>query len=100
MTLVADANVPDPIIRALQAIGFDIKRLSELGSPAMPDREAMKAAVDVGGILLTADMGIPSQAYLFEYAKAGLTVVLLRWKTSTPEDWQQIVETVLRDAHS
>ena len=43
------------------------------------------------------DTGIPSQAYVGQYAQAGLTIVLLRWKTLTYRDFQKMTEMVLRD---
>ena len=48
-------------------------------------------------VLVTRDTGIPSQAYAAQYAHNGLTIVLLRWKTSTMKDFQQMAEAILRD---
>jgi len=42
VTLVADTNVPVPVVDALARVRFGIVRLSELGPPDMPDREVMK----------------------------------------------------------
>ncbi len=57
----------------------------------------MAGLLRLGGVLVTLDTGIPSQAYLYEYAHHGLTVVVLRWKTQFPKDWQQMVTAILRD---
>ena len=57
----------------------------------------MQACLDNEGILVTLDKGMPSQAYAFEYASKGLSVVLLRWKSNKQEAWQQITEIILRD---
>ncbi len=46
---------------------------------------------------MTLDAGIPSQAYLERFADNGLTVVLLRWKKSGSKDWQEMLETILKD---
>ena len=100
MTLVADADVPDPVIRSLQAVRYDIIRYTELGLPSTPDRALMAALLQSGGILLTRDTGIPSQAYLYEYGIHGLTVVLLRWKQQRARDWQEMVEAILRYGES
>lgn len=97
MTLIADANVPDPVIQALLAVKFDVKRIKDIAK-TRPDRAVMQACLDVQGVLVTLDQGIPSQAYLYEFAKNGLTVVLMRWKKSTHRDWQEMVEVTLKDA--
>ncbi len=100
MTLVADADIPVPVIRSLQAIKYDIVRYSELGLPTRPDTALMEGLLSRGGILLTQDTGIPSQAYLHQFGQKGLTVVLLRWKQSSPRDWQQMVAAILRHGES
>ena len=97
MTLVADADIPDPIIRPLQEVRYDIIRAKDLRLPSRPDRDLMAGILQLGGVLLTLDTGIPSQAYMYEYAHQGLTVVVLRWKTQFPKDWQEMVSAILRD---
>lgn len=47
-------------------------------------------------VLVTMDTGIPSQAYTVQYLREGLTVVLLRWKTSTFKDFQEMASMILR----
>ncbi len=98
MTFIADDNVPDPVIQALLAVKFDIKRIKDIVA-TKPDYSVMQSCLEENGILVTFDLGIPSQAYYYEFAKNGLTVVLLRWKRSTYRDWQEMVEIILRDAH-
>ena len=98
MTLFADANVPEPIIVALEAVRFDIRRTSELLPSTGTDRDVMRAVLEANGILVTFDAGIPSQAYAYQFARRGLSVILLRWETSTPKDWQEIVVAILRGA--
>ena len=100
MTLVADADIPEPVIRSLQILKYDIVRYSEIGLPSRPDRALMEALLQSGGILLTRDTGIPSQAYLHQYGIHGLTVVLLRWKQQRARDWQEMVEAILRYGES
>ena len=100
MTLVADADIPVPVIRSLQAIKYDIVRYSELGLPTRPDTVLMEGLLSRAGILLTQDTGIPSQAYLHQFGQRGLIVVLLRWKQSSPRDWQQMVAAILRHGES
>lgn len=96
MTLVADADVPDQVIRSLQAVKYPILRLIELGLPLRPDRDVMGGLVSSGNrVLVTRDCGIPSQAYLFQYAARGITVVVLRWKKSDARAFQQMVRAVL-----
>ena len=96
MKLIADHCIYDPIIQALSALRLPILRIQDIQSK-MPDYSVMQACLENDGILLTLDKGIPSQAYAFEYAKDGLTVVLLRWKSNSPRAWQQITEIILRD---
>jgi hypothetical protein len=100
VTLVADADVPVPVIQALKAVRYDIIRYSEIDLPSTPDRALMEALLQSGGILLTRDTGIPSQAYLHEYGIHGLTIVLLRWKQQRARDWQEMVEAILRYGES
>lgn len=96
--LIADADVPDQVIQALQAVRFEIIRAKELGIPIDDDRPLMEGVRERNGVLTTKDTGIPSQAYLYQYAQNGLTVVVLRWKKSRPKDWQEMVLAILRDA--
>jgi hypothetical protein len=51
VTLVADADVPDPVIRSLQAVRYDIIRYTDLGLPSTPDTALMEALLERGGIL-------------------------------------------------
>lgn len=96
MTLVADENIPYPIIHALQDVRYDVVRAADAGARG-PDAAVMEATLRRGHLLMTMDVGLPSQAYVDRFAARGLSVVLLRWKTSTARDWQQILETILRD---
>ena len=100
MMLIADGDVSDPVIVALQKIEYPIVRYSELDFPVRPDRELMAKILSIQGIMITMDMGMPSQAYAFQYAQHGLTVVLLRWKQSRPKDYQEMVLAILRDGES
>ena len=98
--LVADADVPYPVIRALKILRYPIVTYNEIGAPVRPDTALMAhilGHVRESPILLTKDTGIPSQAYVGQYAQGGLTVVLLRWKTLTYPDFQKMTELILRD---
>ena len=98
MIFITDHLVYDPIVRALLEVRFDVKRINEI-LQTKPDRFVMQACLENDGILITMDRGIPSQAYYYEFGQNGLTVVVLRWKTATPTDWQQMVEVILREAN-
>ena len=100
MTFIADANVPDPVVRALQAIRFDIRRLDDVAAGEVSDRAVAHSVLASGGILITLDLGRASSAYTSELIENGLTVVSLRWNASTPLDWQQMVDAILRKADS
>ena len=100
MTLVADGDVPDPVIRALQEVRYGIVRARELGIPIRPDTALMAGLESPRHVLVTRDTGIPSQAYLFEFGQRGLTVVVLRWKQSRPKDFQEMVMIILRNGES
>ncbi|MDP2935240.1 MAG: hypothetical protein Q8O86_01980 [Dehalococcoidia bacterium] len=67
--LIADADVPDQVIQALQAVRFEIIRAKELGIPIDDDRPLMEGVRERNGVLTTKDTGIPSQAYLYQYAQ-------------------------------
>ncbi len=96
MRLIADHCIYEPIVLALSNLKFPLISIKEIQSER-PDYTVMQACLDNDGILLTLDKGMPSQAYAFEYASKGLTVVLLRWKSNKEEAWQQITEIILRD---
>jgi hypothetical protein len=96
LIVIADACIVDPVIRALKELKFAIVTISELKSER-PDYSVMQCCLKNQGILITLDTGIPSQAYAFQYARNGLTVVLLRWKSQNREAWQQMTEIILRD---
>lgn len=96
MKLIADHCIYDPILRALSSLKFPIVSITQLQSET-PDFTVIQACLDNDGVLLTLDKGMPPQAYAFQYAANGLSVVLLRWKSSAAEAWQQITEVILRD---
>lgn len=95
--LVADADVPMPVIRALQAVQYPIVTYNEIGAPVRPDKALMQHVLRHSRVLITRDTGIPSQAYVAQYPAQGLSIVLLRWKTSTPKDFQEMAMMILRD---
>ena len=96
MTLIAYSDPPRPLIGALKILKYDIATLEELAIPVRPDSELMAGLLRTPHrVLVTMDTGIPSQAYLYRYAQAGLTVVLLRWKTRTPRDLQEMAVAIL-----
>jgi hypothetical protein len=94
--LVADADLPDPVVAGLQLLKYDIRRYHEISAPVSPDSELMEVVLRSGGVLVTRDTGIPSQAYLFEHAARGLSVVVLRWKQSPATEWQKMAQAILR----
>lgn len=98
--LIADADIPYPVVQALKILEYEIATLEESNLPIRPDRDILQGALRLKGVIITKDTGIPSQAYLFEYAQYGLTVVVLRWKQSNPKAWQEMTEAILRDGAS
>ena len=100
MTLIADASVPDPVVRALQAVRFDIRRLGDIAAGDVTDRAVAHSVLEYGGILLTLDLAPAPTPYVGELIENGLTVVSLRWNAATPLDWQQMVDAILRKADS
>ena len=94
--LVADADVPGPVIDALKVLQYPIATYDDIGAPIRPDTELMAYALRHSRVLVTMDKGIPSQAYTAQFPARGLTVVLLRWKTSTYKDFQEMVGMILR----
>ena len=96
--LVADADVPGPVVDALNILRYPIATYEDIGAPARPDTALMDHCIRTGNyVLVTRDTGIPSQAYVARYPERGLTVALLRWKTSTFEDFQKMAEMILKD---
>ena len=91
MSFVADDDLYEPVKAALEMLRFDIIR-----APARGDKDLCAKTLELGKVLITRDTGIPSQAYAFEYAKNGLTVVLLRWKKANAIAWQEMVLAILR----
>lgn len=97
MIFVADDCIFDPIVKSLQILKFDIRRRWDFGIPS-DDPPILEACLIDHNILITFDLGMPPQAYYYEFGQNGLTVIQLRWKTNKPKDWQQIVEVILRDS--
>ena len=95
--LVADADVPLPVVRALKILQYPIATYDEIGAPVRPDKALMEHVLLHSRVLITCDTGIPSQAYVAQYPAQGLSVVLLRWKSSTPRDFQEMAMMILRD---
>ena len=96
--LVADADVPGPVVDALKVLRYPIATYEDIGAPARPDTALLDHCLRTGHrVLVTRDTGIPSQAYVARYPQRGLTVALLRWKTSTFQDFQKMAEMILRD---
>ena len=87
--IVADADVPFPVIRALKILQYPIATFDEIGAPVRPDKALMEHVLLHSRVLVTRDMGIPSQAYVAQYPAQGLSIALLRWKTSTPKDFSR-----------
>ena len=96
MKIIADHCIFDPVIQSLQVLRFPIVSIKTL-QQEKPDYSVMQTCLENDGILITLDKGIPSQAYAFQYAQGGLTVVLLRWRLQGYKTWQQMVEVILRD---
>ena len=94
--LVADADIPFPVIRALKILQYPIATFDDIGAPVRPDKALMEHVLQHSRVLITRDTGIPSQAYVAQYPAQGLSVVLLRWKTSTAKDFQEMAMMILR----
>ena len=97
--LVADADVPGPVLQKLRAIDFPIVSFREIGAPVRPDSALIEHMLSSSDhrVLVTLDKGIPSQRYVAQFCERGLTVVLLRWKTSTTRDFEEMVSRILSD---
>ena len=90
MSFLTDLDVPSPVIQGLRAVRFLFRSVEDDGIPLGVDRGIMARALNDlnGAVLITCDTGIPSQAYYYQYAQNGLTVVVLRWKRRTDRDLQ------------
>ena len=66
--LVADADLPEPVMKALRAVRYPIARYSDLGLPVRPDGALMQKMLESTEhrVLVTLDAGIPSQAYSYQ----------------------------------
>ena len=91
VSFVADDDLYEPVKAALEKLHFDIIR-----APARDDKNLLAKTLELGKVLITRDTGIPSQAYAFEFAKNGLSVVVLRWKGSNATVWQEMTLAILR----
>ena len=98
MSFLADQDVPNPVKQALKAVRFPFRTVEEDGVPLGGDRGIMVRALNdlKGAVLITCDTGMPSQAYYYQYAQGGLTVVVLRWKGRTDRDLQEMLLAILR----
>ena len=99
--LVADADVPGPVLNGLRAVEFPIVSFREIGAPVRPDSALIEHMLSNSDcrVLVTLDKGIPSQRYVAQFSEQGLTVVLLRWKTSTTRDFEEMVSRILYDGY-
>ena len=97
--LVADADVPGPVITALKVLRYPVVTFQDIGAPIRPDTALIEHMLTFSDhrILLTLDQGIPGQAYIDQFHRRGLTVVILRWKTSTTRDFQEMAVRILQD---
>ena len=96
--LIADADVPGPVIAALKAVKYPIATYQDIGAPIRPDTALIEHMLGLGNrVLVTCDTGIPGQAYIDRFYRRGLTVAILRWKTSTPRDFQEMALRILQD---
>lgn len=97
--LVADADVPGPVLSGLRAVEFPIVSFREIGAPVRPDSALIEHMLATSNhrVLVTLDKGIPSQRYVAQFSERGLTVVLLRWKTSTTRDFGEMVNRIRSD---
>ena len=95
--LVADADVPFPVIRALKILQYPpIATFDDISAPVRPDKALMEHVLLHSRVLITCDTGIPSQAYVAQYPAQGLSVGLLRWKSLTPKSFQEMTMMILR----
>ena len=97
--LVADADVPSQVVDALKILKYPIATYQDIGAPVRPDSALIEHMLSHSDyrVLVTRDTGIPGQAYIDQFHRRGLTVVLLRWKTSTPRDFQEMAVRILLD---
>ena len=56
--LVADADVPFPVIRGLKILRYPIATFDEIGAPVRPDKALMENVLRYSRVLVTRDMGI------------------------------------------
>jgi predicted nuclease of predicted toxin-antitoxin system len=94
---IADHCILNPVVQSLLAVKFDIKRIRDC-TKSTDDESVMKVCLAEKAVLITLDQGMAFQAHYYQFAKNGLTIVLLRWKHQTYKDWQQMVQIILRDA--
>lgn len=93
--IVADENIPAPVVAALRAAGLLVTYISEV-APSIDDEAVLALALGEGALLLTAYKDFGELVYLRRLATAG--VVLLRLG-EVPDDQQARVVTGLLDAH-
>ena len=91
--------MPGPVISALKILQYPIVTFRDIGAPVRPDTALIEHMLSYSDyrVLVTQDRGIPGQAYIDQFHRRGLTVVLLRWKTSTPRDFQEMALRILQD---
>lgn len=53
--LVADENVPTPVVEALRSNGYDVHRAQEEYGQGAPDRDILEACADEDRVILTND---------------------------------------------
>ena len=78
---IADHCIFDPVVQSLLTVKFDIRRIGDC-TKSTDDESVMKVCLAEKAILITLDQGMASQAYYYQFAKNGLTIVLLTRCTS------------------
>ncbi len=93
--IVADENIPAPVVEALRAAGHEVTYISEV-APTIDDDAVLALALGSGAVLVTADKDFGELVYLRRLATAG--VVLLRLG-DVPDEEQARIVTALLDGH-
>ncbi len=99
--LIANSDIPRPVIDALRTFNCPIVTSAEIGAVNLSGTDVLDHAFrHCSGlvVLVTRSKGVPMQAYANKYHERGLTVALLRWKHFTRRDKADMTRIIHRDA--
>lgn len=88
MRLLADENIPAPLVRALREQGIDVLYIAEFNR-GITDEEVLRVSVAERRPILTEDRDFGELVFRFKRAASG--IVLLRFRAGDRAQWPRLI---------